>query len=338
MANEALELADQVENNRDKLETLLLLSKVDKKNSNKYLNEYVHFNDSLYVEERKIRNKFTRIRFETDEYIEETEKLSEQNIFIIVGSVLSLLLLAFAYIVRVQRARNKELIFESEQQKSNEEIVALMRKQQSKLEEGRLKERHRISEDLHDGVLGKIFGTRLGLGFLNVNGDEATIEKHKFYIDELQNIEKEIRTISHELKSEILASKENFSKIIKDLIEDKSKIGNFEYSFESDNTINWEILDDAIKVNFYRIIQEALQNIIKYAKANIVKVAIEIKNENITLEIEDNGIGFNVARKRSGIGLKNMKSRAKKMNGHFLVESNIEGGTTIFVDCPLQEK
>jgi len=338
LANEALELADQVENNRDKLETLLLLSKVDKKNSNKYLNEYVHFNDSLYVEERKIRNKFTRIRFETDEYIEETEKLSEQNIFIIVGSVLSLLLLAFAYIVRVQRARNKELIFESEQQKSNEEIVALMRKQQSKLEEGRLKERHRISEDLHDGVLGKIFGTRLGLGFLNVNGDEATIEKHKFYIDELQNIEKEIRTISHELKSEILASKENFSKIIKDLIEDKSKIGNFEYSFESDNTINWEILDDAIKVNFYRIIQEALQNIIKYAKANIVKVAIEIKNENITLEIEDNGIGFNVARKRSGIGLKNMKSRAKKMNGHFLVESNIEGGTTIFVDCPLQEK
>lgn len=338
LANEALELADQVENNRDKLETLLLLSKVDKKNSNKYLNEYVHFNDSLYVEERKIRNKFTRIRFETDEYIEETEKLSEQNIFIIVGSVLSLLLLAFAYIVRVQRARNKELIFESEQQKSNEEIVALMRKQQSKLEEGRLKERHRISEDLHDGVLGKIFGTRLGLGFLNVNGDEATIEKHKFYIDELQNIEKEIRTISHELKSEILASKENFSKIIKDLIEDKSKIGNFEYSFESDNTINWEILDDAIKVNFYRIIQEALQNIIKYAKANIVKVAIEIKNENITLEIEDNGIGFNVARKRSGIGLKNMKSRAKKMNGHFLVESNIEGGTTIFVDCPLQKK
>jgi signal transduction histidine kinase len=338
LANEAFEMADLVDNNRDKLETLLLLSKVDKENSNKYLSEYVHLNDSLYIEERKIRNKFTRIRFETDEYIEETEKLSEQNIFIIIGSVLSLLLLAFAYIVRVQRARNKELIFEREQQKSNEEIVTLMRKQQSKLEEGRLKERHRISEDLHDGVLSKIFGTRLGLGFLNVKGNDETIEKQKFYIDELQNIEKEIRTISHELKSEILASEENFSKIIKDLVSDKSKIGNFEYRFESDKNINWDNLDDAIKVNFYRIIQEALQNIIKYARASFVEIRIELRSENIILDIKDNGTGFNIARKRNGIGLKNMRSRAAKLNGFFQIESKPKKGTHIFVECPLLKK
>jgi tetratricopeptide (TPR) repeat protein len=170
LANEALSLANKVENNRDKLESLLLLSKVDKLNASNYLANYVYLNDSLQVEERKIRNKFTRIRFETDEYIDETEKLSEQIFLISIGAIFTILMLSLAYFLRVQRTKNKELIFEREQQKSNEEIFSLMLKQQSKLEEGRLKERHRISEDLHDGVLGKIFGTRIGLGFLKIPG------------------------------------------------------------------------------------------------------------------------------------------------------------------------
>lgn len=335
LANDAFGLADQVENNRDKLETLHLLSKVDKKNASKYLEEYVHLNDSLQIEERKIRNKFTRIRFETDEYIEETEKLSQQNIFIIIGSVFLIFLVSFAYIMRAQRARNKELIFEREQQKANEEIFTLMLKQQAKLKEGRLKERHRISADLHDGVLGRIFGTRLGLGFLNIKGDEPTIEKHKSYIDELQNIEKEIRAISHELKNEILSSKEDFSKIIDDLIEQKSKIGDFKYNFECDKKIDWDKVDDKVKINFYRIIQEALQNIIKYANADFVTITIEIKNKNINLVVKDNGNGFNTKDKRKGIGLKNMHSRATNLGGKFKITSNLNKGTSVFVNCPI---
>lgn len=336
-AHEAFGLAAQLDNNRDKLETLLLLSKVDSQKSNTYLKEYVHLSDSLQVEDRKIRNKFTRIRFETDEYIQETEKLSQQNLLILIGGFLTILFFSFVYYLRVQRTRNKELMFEKEQQKSNQEILSLMIKQQTKLEEERLKERHRISEDLHDGVLGKIFGTRLGLGFLNVKGDEATIEKHKYYIDELQTIEKEIRTISHELKNEILSSKEDFSKIIKDLIEKISNLQSFKHKFYCDDTIYWEIIKDDIKINLYRILQEALQNIIKYAKATKVEIKITLKDNNIELLIKDDGIGFNIKEKRKGIGLKNMKSRTDKINGTLKINSLKNGGTTIFVKCPMQK-
>ncbi|UMB59471.1 tetratricopeptide repeat protein [Lutibacter sp. A80] len=335
-ANEALGLADQVKNNRDKLETLLLLSKVDMKNSNTYLNEYVHLSDSLHVEDRKIRNKFTRLRFETDEYIQETEKLSQQNLLILLGGFLMIIFFSFAYIMRVQRIKNKELLFEKEQQKSNQEILSLMIKQQTKLEEERLKERHRISEDLHDGVLGKIFGTRLGLGFLNIAADNATIEKHKNYIDELQNIEKEIRTISHELKNEILSSKENFSKIIKDLIDERSNLQKFEHVFYCDETIDWDDIDDIVKINLYRILQEALQNIIKYANATFVEINIKLENNSIEMLVKDNGIGFNIKEKRKGIGLKNMNSRVHKINGNIKINSSKNEGTTIFVTCPIQ--
>jgi len=337
-ANEALSLANQVENNRDKLESLLLLSKVDIKNASTYLANYVHLNDSLQIEERKIRNKFTRIRFETDEYIDKTEELSQQKILISIGAIIILLLLSFAYFIKVQRSKNKELIFEREQQKSNEEIFSLMLKQQSKLEEGRLNERHRIAEDLHDGVLGKIFGTRLGLGFLKINGDESTIEKHQFYIDELQNIEKEIRTISHELKSEVLSSKIDFFKIIENLIAQKSNLGGFEYKMIADEEIHWDKIADEIKINLYRIIQEALQNIIKYAKATKVDLKFELEYNILILVIKDNGIGFNTIEKRKGIGIKNIQSRTNKLNGIFKVSSEINVGTTIFVSCSIQNK
>jgi len=337
LANEALNLANKVENNRDKLESLLLLSKVDKINASKFLANYVHLNDSLQVEERKIRNKFTRIRFETDEYIDETEKLSQQKVLIIVGAFLSILMLSLTYFLRVQRAKNKELIFEREQQKSNEEIFSLMLKQQSKLEEGRLKERHRISEDLHDGVLGKIFGTRIGLGFLNFNGDDNDTKKQQFYIDELQNIEKEIRAISHELKSDVLSSKVDFFKIIENLIDQKSALGNFECEVNADKEIYWDKISDEIKINLYRIVQEALQNCIKYSKADRVDIQFELFDNNIlNLFIKDNGIGFNINDKRKGIGLKNMQSRANKLKGVFEVSSVINKGTTIFVSCSTQ--
>ncbi|MFD1293008.1 tetratricopeptide repeat protein [Lutibacter holmesii] len=333
---EAYNLAEQVDNNRDKLETLLLLSKVNKPKSHIYLAEYVHLNDSLQIEERKTRNKFTRIRFETDEYIEATEKLTQERILILIGAVFLLSILSFAYFLRAQRAKTKELLFEREQQKANEEIFSLMLKQQSKLEEGRMKERHRISADLHDGVLGKIFGTRLGLGFLNIKGDTETIEKHQVYIDELQNIEKEIRTISHELKNEILSSKEDFFKIIEDLIKQKSKLGVFEYEYIYDSTINCDEISDDVKINYYRITQEALQNIIKYSEANHVKIMFKLKNNNLKLVIKDNGIGFDVEGKRKGIGLKNMVSRTQNINGIFEIKSKLNKGTTISVESPMQ--
>ncbi len=337
-AKEAYELASKVDNNRDKLESLLLLSKVDAKNSSTYLANYVHLNDSLQIEERKIRNKFTRIRFETDEYIEETEKLSEQKIVISLGAFFTILVISLAYILRVQRTKNKELLFERAQQKSNEEIFSLMLKQQSKLEEGRLKERHRISEDLHDGVLGKIFGTRIGLGFLKINGDEATIKKHQLYIGELQNIEKEIRAISHELKSEVLSSKVDFFKIIKGLIDQKSNLGGFEYELISDKEIHWNEINDEIKINLYRIVQEALQNCIKYAKATHVTLTFELESNTLSVFIKDNGVGFKVLEKTKGIGLKNIQSRMNKLNGIFKVNSTINKGTVIFVSCSTQNK
>src|SRR5690606_27519289 len=114
------------------------------------------------------REQFARIRFETDEYIQENEQLLLERTIVFVLGIGLIVILSLLYFLRLQRVRNKQLLLEKEQQIANEEIYKLMLAQQSKLEEGRLNERFRISEELHDGVLSKIYGTRMGLGLLDI--------------------------------------------------------------------------------------------------------------------------------------------------------------------------
>ena len=140
-ALEASHLARNTKNFRELLPSLLLLSKLDKKNSIHYTDDYIKLNDSLQKQERAIRNKFARIQFQTDEITTKNKRLSRQKEIILVVSGLLLLFGILLYIIRHQRVRNKTLLFEKEQQKANEEIYNLMIVQQNKLDEGSKKEK-----------------------------------------------------------------------------------------------------------------------------------------------------------------------------------------------------
>ncbi len=334
-ASDANKLAKNANRNRDHLVALKLLSKIDTLNSKKYLNNYITLGDSLQRNERKIREKFTRILFETDEFQEETKRSEQQKKIAFALSIVSVFAISLLYFVKRQHSKNKQLIFESEQQKSNEEIYRLMLKQQSNLEEGRLLERNRISEELHDGVLGRLFGTRLGIGFLDLEGDAEALEKHEKYIDELQSIEKEIRTISHELKNEILSSKLSYVDLIENLLEKQNVKGEYKHTLTFNDDIYWDEVDEKIKINIYRIIQEALQNINKYSKAKNVSIDFDIRDNILNLTMADDGIGFNVKKAAKGIGLLNISSRAKKLGAELIISSTKNQGTEIIVKTPI---
>lgn len=333
-ATEANILAKQIKNGGDYLTTLKQLADLDKQNSKKYLDRYIVFNDSLISTERKIQNKFTRIEFETDEYIEETKRLNQQRIWILITSIGGILILSLLYFLRVQKVKNEKLSLEAEQQKANEEVYVLTLQQKAKLEEEKVKERNRISEELHDGILGKLFGTRFGLGFLPIKGDDDLLEKHQSFLNELQEIEKEIRDVSHKLSDNFDSSNINFTTIIEQLLKDKSTIGNFKYNFSFDENISWKGINEVTKANVYRIVQEALQNIIKHAKAKNVTLVFSNKNQNLIIDLKDDGVGFNVKKGKKGIGIKNIKSRVEKLNGTIQFLSETGKGTSLLITTP----
>ncbi len=328
-------LAESVDNNRDHLVSLKMLSKLDKLNATKYLDSYITLSDSLQKQERSIRNKFTRIEYETDEYIEETKRLTTQNILISVIAAIVVIVLGLLYFIRRQRAKNKELLFEQEQQRANQEIYDLMQKRQTNLREGRQEERHRISEELHDGILGKLFGTRVGMGYLSLTGDQEDVKEYKSYLDELQGIEKEIRDISHALKNNILKSDNSFVAVIEDYLSNQSKVHGFNYSNKSKKDINWAEIDDKLKVTLYRIVQEAIQNVVKHAGANNVTLVFSKTEKQLHLNVTDDGKGFNSTQGKKGIGLKNMEARILKHYGTLHLDSKEGEGTSITISVAI---
>jgi signal transduction histidine kinase len=207
--------------------------------------------------------------------------------------------------------------------------------QQSNVESIRIKEKKRVAQELHDGVLGRMFGVRMNLDGLNKIQDEAAIEKRNNYLSELKNIEQDIREISHDLNREKSELINNFVAIVDDLFENQKQTFKPNLVSTIDSTIKWESMSNAIKINLYRIIQESLQNINKYANANAIHVEFKREIDNLFLEISDDGIGFNVNRAKKGIGLQNMLSRINECEGTFEIKSKKGEGTIITVTVPI---
>ncbi|AUP77805.1 ATP-binding protein [Flavivirga eckloniae] len=340
LSKKSYTLGKQIRNHHEVSRALMLLSKIEKgENSKKHLYEHIKLNDSLLDVERTSRNKFARIQYETDTYIDETKRLTSQNILIIIIGLIIILVFALILIIRIQITKNRVLRFEGEQQKANEEIYTLMLRQQAKIEEGRLLERHHISEELHDGILNKLLGSRLGLEFLVIDekNKEKNKEKFNIYIEEIRTIEKEIRDLSHELKNTKLDAEKDFITIMKNYVDYQSNLHAFQYNLSHNPNILWENIDDYVKVNLYRIIQEAIQNIVKHAKATTITINFLLNSNKLYLDIIDNGIGFNINKKNNGIGLLNIKSRASKIKGELKINSKSKEGTTLTVKLPFYQ-
>ena len=333
-AQEAYRLAKMSSNNELLLESILLLSELNPgEEGKKYLNEHIRLSDSLLFNERAARNKFARIAFETDEIEKENERISRERMWLMALSGGLILTLVLLYIIITQRARNKQLKLEKEQQLANEEIYNLMLSQQDKVEEARTNEKKRISQELHDGILGRLFGTRLSLDSLNFSEGKDAVKTRSNYISELKTIEEDIRKISHDLNTDFISGS-GFMDIITELIEKQTQVYQLKYEFNHNDNINWEGVSNKTKINIYRIIQECLQNIYKHAEANKVKISFKSKKSVICLSVSDDGKGFDTHKSRKGIGLKNIRSRVQELEGKVQFDSEINKGTTITIDIP----
>ncbi|WP_418604660.1 tetratricopeptide repeat-containing sensor histidine kinase [Hwangdonia sp.] len=326
-AYRAKDISEQYHND-DLLKSLLLLSKIEEGNAAaKYLKDYIALSDSLQKAERTIRNKFARIKYETNQIEQENIRIARERLWLLIISIILIITSFLIYSVVTQRNKNKELKFIQQQQETNEEIYNLMLSQQDNIEEARTLEKKRVSQELHDGVLGRLFGTRLSLDSLNMGTSAEAINTRSQYISELKTIEEDIRKVSHELNTDFVAGS-GFMDIIKTLIETQTKAYGFDYELNN-NEIDWEEASNKTKIHIYRIIQESLQNIYKHAKATLVKISFEVKNNVFCLTINDNGTGFDVNKAKKGIGLKNINSRVVEIKGDLTIKSELNKGTTI---------
>ena len=328
--------AKVAKSNFDILNSLRTLLVIDKKDNDLYIKRYVAISDSLQHIAENTRNKFAKIEFDTDRIINEKEALAKKNSFIIGVSIVVVLFIAAIFIIYYLNSRNKELLLVQEQQKANEEIYELMFEQQGKIESAKTEEKSRIAMELHDGILNNIYAVRLNLEFINKKADDESIAKRKEFIKELQNVESEIRGVSHDLSRNALFNQEqSFENMLSFMITSQKNTFDTEFEAEIDPAIDWEEMTNVCKVNVYRIIQESLQNINKYSHASVAKVKIDKTGSDVSIVVTDNGKGFDPEKAKGGIGLKNLKKRADALNGKLQIKSQPGKGAEVQVLFPV---
>ena len=98
-------------------------------------------------------------------------------------------------------------------------------------------------------------------------------------------------------------------------------------------------LDETVEEQLYRLSQEALHNVVKHAQATHVQLCLSLTEHSVTLEVTDNGIGFDPAERHPGhMGLSTMAERAASLGGNLEVRSALGAGTVIRVDVPILEE
>ena len=335
-ANKALKLSEEYNNTTDILASLDQLIKVDTKNASTNAQEYIRISDSMQIAERNFRDKFARIAYETDEISQEKETAIKQKWIIVTIAGVIIVIIVLLLIITRQRSKQKELQFQQLQQKANGEIYHLMLAQKAKEDEARQTEKKRIARELHDGIMNKLSSTRLNLAILSKKTDTETIQKCLTYINQINQIETDIRNISHDLNQDVFQEEDSFRKMIEDFVNQQNTTSKTHYELELDNDIDWNAISSEIKMHLYRIIQEASHNINKYGQAKKASISLVLDAPNICMAITDNGIGFDTSVSSKGIGIQNMQARVKLLNGKFSIRSTKRDTTCLNIAIPIK--
>jgi len=193
------------------------------------------------------------------------------------------------------------------------------------------RERNSIGKELHDNVNQLLASTRMCLSTAKLTpaGKKDFVDKSIRLIDATIF---EIRVLSRkhvtplkgfDLKEQI----QSLNKIMEEGI-------GFKISLEYDLPDHLDILDD-LKLNIYRVIQEQLNNVYKYASASRVQIKMYAEDKWMHILIHDNGIGFEIGIKKNGVGIVNIVNRVESFNGKVSFETNPGVGCKLDIRIPM---
>ncbi len=256
-------------------------------------------------------------------------KISRRNVMLI---ILGTVLLLTVFIFRLIYYRYK---FKQEK-KLQEELVNEEAKRSKAVLESEENERQRLARELHDGVGQLLSATKLNLSTLE--SEKCTPEEKLRLQNSMHILDdsiREIRNISHNMMPDTLL-KYGLTKAIDDFVLKIHQSQKIKIHFEC-NGFDENSLNDTEKLMLYRIVQESVNNVLKYAEATELNIQLSADNEEISLMIQDNGKGFDidVGKQKAGIGLKNMQLRTNYLKGKLEIESSAKSGTTIIIEIPL---
>lgn len=205
------------------------------------------------------------------------------------------------------------------------------------LQEIVIQERNRLARELHDSVSQQLFAASMMMSAINDDNppDINGLKKKLGLVEKmLQQSQLEMRALLLHLRPVALKGKTLQEGVEELLVEMKQKVA---------MDISWNVeslaVDKGIEDQLFRIIQEAMSNTLRHAKATVFHLLLIIRDETVILRISDNGIGFDMNKvKTRSYGMQNMRERAYEIGGTFKVISLPNQGTKLEVKVPLLKR
>lgn len=256
---------------------------------------------------------------------------------ILIGSLVAILVIV---ILARRTYQQKKKILERENALNQSRIAELEKEKQLMASEAVIKgqdeERGRLAKDLHDGLGGLLSGVKFSLANMKstviLDADSALVFERS--LDMLDHSISELRRVAHNMMPEVLV-KFGLSEALKSYCDRMRESQIFKIDFQSIGMD--ERLSSNTEIFVYRIVQELLNNTAKHAKATHVLVQLARQNSEVSITVEDNGIGFgnpNVDN-AAGIGWTNIRSRVDYLKGKLDVQSSRGQGTSVHITIPV---
>lgn len=223
-----------------------------------------------------------------------------------------------------ERVRLEEKLEEEKLLKQKEINEAMIQVQE--------KERYEISTELHDNVNQQLTVAMMYIASAQQKlPDEANLLKQSSGF--ILNAIEEIRKLSQTLVTPLIKHF-GLGKAIEGLLDDIAAVNTLQVDLTADQFFEDDIKYE-FKLSIFRIVQEQMNNIIKHAKATAVNIELKRDEKKISLQIQDNGIGFDINQQRKGIGIYNIISRSELYNGIVNIQTGAGEGCTLSIGFPL---
>jgi len=260
--------------------------------------------------------------------VQELQSQKEQLVVVFIFVVVFLVVVTIGTILFFILSRKK--VIQKEREKAELKIAHQQKILQTSISIQE-EERKRISQDLHDAISSKLNIVSLSTNMLL--SDRQLTQKNKETLSQILDITsttlESSRRIAHDLLPPVL-SKFGLKAALEELFDEFSRNTNISIVYQLEEL---KIIETN-KLHVFRIFQELINNAIRHGKATEMTVFIKYDENGYSMRFQDNGCGFDVSEvnKKAGIGLQNIKSRVKILNGNLIMNSLLNKGSTFLIE------
>jgi signal transduction histidine kinase len=241
-------------------------------------------------------------------------------------------ILAAAAVVSLQSALIVLLVIQVRRRQRSEQNV---RQLTGRVIHANEDERWRIARELHDDI-----GQRLSLAVVQLDLFRSQVAAHALVnrtdldhsIENLGSLASDVHNLSHRLHSSKLEHI-GLTAAIRDLCQQISQAYGLEIDFRGDGS--GDRLPHDISLCFYRVAQEALNNVVKHSGSNGAQLTLSEKAGILRMQVHDSGVGFKVGNAVAGLGFSTMQERLKSIGGRLSVESEPGRGALLIAEAPI---